>query len=65
MKIDEAAKICSETLFFLFTFGCSLTLQLVKEPCSPRRGLLLFSSTPRNGTVDMPRENCQTVLVTL
>ena len=36
----------------------------IKEPCSPGRGLL-FSSTPRNETVDMPRENCQTVPVTL
>ena len=37
----------------------------IKEPCSPGRGLLLFSSTSRNETVDMPRENCQTVPVTL
>ena len=42
-------------------------LKIFKEPCSPiaRRGLLLFSSTPRNETVDMPRENCQTVPITL
>ena len=37
----------------------------IKEPCSPGRGLLLFSSTPRNETGDMPRENCQTMPVTL
>ena len=36
-----------------------------KEPCSPGRGLLLFSSTPRNETGDLLRENCQTVPVTL
>ena len=34
------------------------------EPCSPGRGLLLFSSALRNQTGDMPRENCQTVPVT-
>ena len=33
----------------------------IKEPCSPGRGLLLFSSTPRNETGDMPHENCQIV----
>ena len=33
----------------------------LKEPCSSGRSLLLFSSTPRNETGDMPRENCQTV----
>ena len=38
---------------------------ILKEPCSPGRGLLLFSSTPRNETGDMPRENCQTVPVML
>ena len=37
----------------------------VKEPCSPRRGLLLFLSTAQNKTGDMPRENFQTVPVTL
>ena len=37
----------------------------LKEPCSPGRGLLLFSFTPRNETGDMSRENCQTVPVTL
>ena len=36
-----------------------------KEPCSPGRGLLLFSSTLRNKKGDMPRENCQIVPVTL
>ena len=36
----------------------------VKKPCSPGCGLLLFSSTPRNETGDMPRENYQTVPVT-
>ena len=41
------------------------TWRLFKEPCSFGRGLLLFSSTPRNETSDMPRENCQVVPVTL
>ena len=31
----------------------------------PGRGLLLFSSTPRNEAGDTPRENCQTLPVTL
>ena len=38
----------------------------LKDPVhAPGRSLLLFSSTPRNKTGDMPRENCQTVPVTL
>ena len=37
----------------------------IKKPCSPGRGFLLFSSTPRNETGDMPRENCLTVPVAL
>ena len=37
------------------------------SPSSEQTGciLLLFSSTPRNEMGDMPRENCQTVSVTL
>ena len=49
---------------FSAIFGISFDLD-IKEPCSPGRGLLLFSSTARNETGDMPHENCQTVPVTL
>ena len=53
------------TVNFCLRIAMYQYLMFLKESCSPGRGLLLFSSTPRNETGDMPRENCQTVPVTL
>ena len=53
----------------MLSHSIMLNVQIVvnrlKEPCSPGRGLLLFSSTPPNETGDMPRGDSQTVPVTL
>ena len=51
---------CSYVFQYILCFmhGQGQRTKDIKEPCSPGRGLLLFSSTPRNETGDMLRENC-------